>query len=131
MQNDMNQQPMQQPMNMGGIQKREIVMALVLSIVTCGIYAIIWMIKMADDINYVTGDANATSGVMVFVFSLITCGIYSIIWQFKAGSRLAAAGAQRGITIKDNSVLYLILCLFGLGIVNYCLIQTDLNKFAA
>lgn len=31
---------------------------------------------------------------------------------------------------SDNSVLYLILAVLGLGIVNYCLIQSDLNDFA-
>lgn len=47
-----------------------------------------------------------------------------------AGKRMYEAGKKHGIAIADNSVLYLILSIFGLGIVNYCLIQNDLNKFA-
>ena len=39
-------------------------------------------------------------------------------------------GQKAGKDISDNSVIYLLLGLFGLGIVNYCLIQNDLNKFA-
>ena len=35
---------------------------------------------------------------------------------------------SKNIKIEDNAVLYLILQIFGLGIVNYCLIQNDLNK---
>ena len=33
-------------------------------------------------------------------------------------------------SISDNSVLYLVLSLFGLQIVNYALMQSDLNKFS-
>lgn len=42
----------------------------------------------------------------------------------------ATAKAMRGMSAKDNSVLYLVLQFLGLGIVNYCLIQSDLNKYA-
>ena len=41
------------------------------------------------------------------------------------------AGQRYGKPIENNSVLYLVLSLFGLGIVNYCLIQSDLNKLSA
>ncbi len=43
---------------------------------------------------------------------------------------MQTAGEKRGVAIADNSVLYLVLSIVGLGIVNYCLIQSDLNKFA-
>ena len=46
------------------------------------------------------------------------------------GKKMYEAGKIRGKDISDNSVLYLVLSLFGLAIVNYCLIQNDLNKFA-
>lgn len=35
-----------------------------------------------------------------------------------------------GINSSDNSVLYLILGIFGLGIVNYCIMQSELNTIA-
>lgn len=40
-----------------------------------------------------------------------------------------AAGLKYNKNIQDNSIVYLVLSIFGLGIVNYCLIQNDLNKF--
>ena len=46
------------------------------------------------------------------------------------GKRLYEAGKEQGVDVSDNSILYIVLSLFGLGIVNYCLIQNDLNKFA-
>lgn len=46
------------------------------------------------------------------------------------GKTLYSAGAKRNVDVSDNSVLYLILAIFGLSIVNYCVMQSDLNKFA-
>lgn len=111
------------------ITRREIAIAVILSIVTCGIYGIYWFIVMTDDVNRVSGD-NKTSGALAFVFSLLTCGIYTIYWNYKMGKQLYEAGLRSGKNISDNSILYLVLSLFGLSIVNYCLIQNDLNQFA-
>ena len=44
------------------------------------------------------------------------------------GKNVYRAQLKRNITASDNSVLYVILQVFGLGIVNYCLIQNDINN---
>ena len=36
------------------IQQRNIALCIILSIVTCGIYGIIWFIKLTDETNMVT-----------------------------------------------------------------------------
>ena len=112
-----------------GIINRNIVTCILLSIVTCGIYSIVWFIYLTDDSKRLHEDGTASGGT-AFLFTLITCGIYGIYWSYMIGKRMYEAGKEHGIAISDNSVLYLILDLFGLGIVNYCLIQNDLNKFA-
>ena len=72
-----------------------------------------------------------TSGGMVFLLSIITCGIYMLYWMYKAGEKVQAAQAKRGLPYDSNSgILYLILSLFGFSIVSYCLIQNELNKMA-
>ncbi len=111
------------------IASKNIVTCVLLSIVTCGIYGIIWFINLTDDSKSIHNDETASGG-MAFLFTLITCGIYGYYWNYKIGKRMYEAGKERGIEIADNSVLYLVLSIFGLGIVNYCLIQSDLNKFA-
>ncbi|MBR3269526.1 MAG: DUF4234 domain-containing protein [Oscillospiraceae bacterium] len=113
-----------------GIQKREIVTAIILSIVTCGIYGIIWFINLTDDSNKLSGDPNATSGGMAFLFGLLTCGIYMFYWAYKRGEIIDNLNVQRGMPRTNNAVLYLVLNLFGLGIVTYCLMQSELNKVA-
>ncbi len=122
--------PVQAAATAGGpLTNRNIVVAIILSLVTCGIYSIYWFIVMTDDANTVSGD-NKTSGAMAFVFTLITCGIYEIYWYYQMGKKLYAAGRTYGKDIADNSVIYLVLGIFGLGIVSYALIQSDLNKFS-
>ena len=113
-----------------GIPKRNIVLAIVFSLITCGIYSIYWMVVMTDEANRASGEDNDTSGVMALIFTIITCGIYSFYWNYKMGKKLYLAGSKSGKIISDNSIIYLVLALFGLSIVNYCLIQNDLNNLS-
>lgn len=113
------------------IQERNIVMCIVLSIVTCGIYGIYWFICMVNDVNAVAETPNDTSGAMVFILGIVTCSIYLLYWFFKAGEKIQTAEEKRGIAGAQNQgLIYLILTLFGLGIVSYALIQNELNKMA-
>ena len=124
------QQPQMQPMGGAPIPNRSIVTAILLSFVTCGIYGIYWMIKLNDEANVASGDVNGTSGGTVFLFTLLTCGIYGLYWYYQMGKKMQVVGQRYGKPINDNSILYLILGVFGVGIVNYCLIQNDLNSVA-
>ena len=49
---------------------------------------------------------------------------------FLAEKKFAEGCAAKGIPHTDNSILYLILGLIGLGIVGDCMLQNDLNKLA-
>ncbi|MDD6223450.1 MAG: DUF4234 domain-containing protein [bacterium] len=111
------------------IREKNIVVAIILSFVTCGIYAIIWFINMTDDMRYASGDQTLEGG-KEFLLTLLTCGIYGYYWAYKMGKAQVQAQAKHGIPTSDNSVLYIILQFFGLAIVNYCLIQSELNKMA-
>lgn len=113
------------------IAQKNIATWIILSIVTCGICGIIWYINMVDDVNAASQEPNATSGVVVFFLGLVTCNIYNLYWMYKAGEQLNRAKAQRGMMADQNSgLIYLLLTMFGLGIVAYALIQNELNKMA-
>ena len=111
------------------IKERNIVVAILLSIVTCGIYGIYWFITLTDDVSRANDDPSFT-GVKAFLFTLITCGIYSIYWNYKIGKEMFEANQKHGITANDNSIMYLILSIFGFSIVTYCLVQNELNTLA-
>lgn len=111
------------------IQKRSVAVCIVLSLVTCGIYAIYWFICLTNDTNTIANDPDATSGGVAFVLSLVTCGIYGLYWAYKQGEKIDEAKNQRGIASSNTGILYLILSFLGLGIIAYALMQNELNKF--
>lgn len=113
------------------MKERNIATAIIFSIITCGIYGIYWFIVMTDEAKIAAKDNQLASGGVAFLLSIVTCGIYMIYWSYKMGDLTAKAQADRGLPVKNNGVLYLILCLLGLGIVNYILIQSDLNQIVA
>ena len=66
------------------VQKRDIVTCILLSIVTCGIYGIIWFIGLTDDVGRLSGDSEFT-GTKYFLLTLVTCGIFGYVWAYKLG----------------------------------------------
>ena len=111
------------------LPERNIVVCILLSLITCGIYGIYWFIVMTDESNMVSDDQTASGGT-AFLFTIITCGIYFYYWNYKMGQKLHQAGQKYNKPIGDNSIVYLLLSIFGLGIINYCIIQSDLNRFS-
>lgn len=111
------------------VQKRNIALCVVLSLVTFGIYGIYWFVKLTDESNDVSGTPTASGG-KAFLFSIITCGIYTFYWMYKLGEKIDTAKSNRGMESSSSGVLYLVLSIFGLGIVSYCLAQNELNKLA-
>ncbi len=120
-QNNYNQQESYAPVGTG--TERNIVLCIVLSIVTCGIYGIYWMCKLNEEINSLSGQ-EGLSGILVVLLSIVTCGIYGLIWYYRMGQRVDIIKDQEG----SSHILFLVLGLFGLGIVNFGLMQDAINK---
>lgn len=113
-----------------GLRQRDILTALILSIVTCGIYGIYWFVKLVDDVNKAANDQEAFSGGITCLLSLVTCGIYGVYWYYQAGKKMNYAKQVRNMPVTDNAeILYLVIALVA-PIVNMCLIQSDLNRMA-
>lgn len=114
-----------------GLVKRNIGMSILLSIVTCGIYSFYWLYTLAEDVNKITdryGDnTQHTSGGMVILLSIVTCGIYELYWIYKCGKRLAQCQLPNGFRVTDDSIIMLVLAIFGLSIVSFCILQSTIN----
>lgn len=109
-------------------QNRNVATCIVLSIITCGIYTLYWWVKVTDDVSLVT-NRPGTSGGVALLLSIITCGIYGLYWAWTMGEKLDAARADHGIAPGSFSIVFLLLNLFGLGIITLALIQSELNKY--
>ncbi len=126
---NMNQYfPQSQP---GSVPSRSIPLYLILTIVTCGIFGLYWIVCLVNDLNTAAGTQNDTNGIVVLLLDIVTCGIYGLYWMYKAGEKVGMIKQRRGIPVSGNDgILYLILQLIGLGIINYCLIQNEINQVA-
>jgi hypothetical protein len=111
------------------IQQRSIASAIILTLITCGIYGIYWFIVLTDDVGKLSGDSTFTGGKH-FLLTLLTCGIWSFIWAYQIGKHVGEVQRHRGQMVSDNSALYVILTIFGLGIITHALVQLDVNKLA-
>lgn len=112
------------------IQKKSIGLCIVLTLVTCGIYGLYWLICLNDDTNKVSNEQQPTSGGMVLLLTLVTCGIYGIYWCYKQGEKLDRAAAMRGMPQSNRAILFLVFSILGLSIVSYALMQDVLNEIA-
>lgn len=104
--------------------QRNIGMAILFSIISCGIYGLYWMYKITQEITeYNNESANPTTELLLSIF---TFGIYYLYWNYKMGKRIAQARSSS----SDDSILYLILAFFGLGIVSLAIMQNNMNTLA-
>ena len=101
---------------------KNIVLCVVLSIVTCGIYGLYWMYTLNESARTVNPNEWQMEGVLAVVLTIVTCGIFGYYWNYKMGKAFTAIGAP------DNSVLYLVLSIIGLSIVNWCIMQDSINR---
>ena len=112
------------------MEQRSVATCVILSIVTCGIYAIYWMYKIAEGFdNTPTQERVGTTPGITILLMLVTCGIYAIYCYYIWGRATAEIAARYGQRSEDKSILYILLAIFGLSLVNDALIQSDFNTW--
>lgn len=107
-------------------KRREPVLVLIFSIITCGIYYLYWIYQTTDELGaYLQNDNNPVLDLLLCMF----CAPYQIYWMYKISRQAAEAQEKAGNTrITDNAVLNLILTIFGLGIVASMILQSSINE---
>jgi hypothetical protein len=101
------------------IEKRGLVILILLSIITFGIYGLYWIYKLAKDINTMcSGDGKKTSGLIkLILLSLITFGIYYCVWVYMLGDRLQDNAPRYNLVFKESGGVVLLWYLLGACIV--------------
>ena len=100
-------------------KKKSILMVILLTIITCGIYSLFWLYQTTQDLTEYSEDYRLTPGMSVLL-TIITCGLYQIYWWY----RIAGIFPR----INDNKVLFVVLAIFGLDIINMAILQSDMNQ---
>ncbi len=109
------------------LEERSIPLYIVLSIITCGIFAFVWLAMITNDLNSITGEQMPTSGGMTVLLVIVTCGIYGLYWAYKCGEKIDNYKQANGIPSSNSGILYLILYLL-FQIITFALIQDEINK---
>ena len=110
------------------VKYRSVALAIVLSLVTCGLYSIYWFIVLTDEVNQVT-EQPGTSGGIAFLLNFITCGIYGIYWGYKMGEKLDSARYRNNVPGGSFPIIFLLLNLFGFAIITLALMQNEVNRY--
>lgn len=106
------------------LKERNVVTVIILSIVTCGIYALYW--------TYVTMDAldkegQASNMPVIAQFLLLFVYVGYILFGINADANINAIKEKKGVATADNKVLWLILGLvFPIALI--ALIQNEINQ---
>lgn len=109
------------------MQKRNIAVCIILTIVTCGIYGIYWFVKLTDDLKTLGNDEKSVDGGLAVVLTIVTCGIYGWYWAYLRGQNVDEAKNARGMVSSNSGIIYIILQVLGLGIIAYALMQDTIN----
>ena len=111
---------------------RSIVLCIIFSFISFGFYYLYWIYKLAEgwnDLAEYQGKRPGTSPGLVILFSIITFGIYMMYYWFKMSKIAAEIQDNNGYYLEDNSLVCLLLAIFGLGIVSAAILQNEFNEY--
>jgi hypothetical protein len=108
-------------------QERDILMTVILTFVTCGIYGIVHMFQIAGDINQHGGRERLNPAVDLLLMFL-TCGIWILVVCYKYAKAVYEIEVEEGVPgASDQSGLCLILGFF-IGYFAMMILQAELNR---
>lgn len=86
---------------------RDLLKVILLSIITAGIYSIVFYTFVGDDINTIASryDGKKTMHfcILIFLITPITAGIGALVWQHRLSNRIGAELMRRGINYNFNA----------------------------
>lgn len=109
-----------------GFERRNVGSCVILTILTLGIFGIIWLTKICKDLNRLHGDENPV-GAEVLLCLLVP--FYSVYWAYTKGKQMYEDSKKRGGNLTDRKVVYLIMNLLCMQLFTLGFIQTQLNSY--
>jgi hypothetical protein len=108
-------------------EKRDPMMVVLFTFLTCGIYALFWWYSVITEIKNALGrdDINPT---MEIVLVFVTCGIYGFYLYYKYPQLMMEMQDRAGRPRNDISMTTLLLAIFGLAVISIPIMQSELNN---
>jgi hypothetical protein len=108
---------------------RSIVTAVLLTIVTCGIYGLYWQYMQFRTVNSWLG-REEHNFLTYLLLTVVTCGIYGLYYEYKFAQSICEVQRARGLRVDDNlPVIALVLGLLGFAMVTWCIEQNEINRW--
>ena len=101
---------------------------IILSIITCGFYLLLWQARQFKVLNAWLGRQEFSFWAWFFL-GMITCGIYMIYYEYKMANGILEI--QQKLGRSENSqlpILCLVLSVFGFSIVSMAIQQEEINN---
>ncbi len=94
---------------------RSLLVFILLTIITCGIYSWVFIYQLIQDVNIACdGDGEETMNFwLFFLLSLVTCGIFAYVWYYQLGNRLQNNCARYGQPTTEGGTAVLLWMLLG------------------
>ncbi len=109
--------------------EENIAACIILSIVTCGIYALIWYHHRFRTVNAWLGRSEFNFWPWFFL-TLVTCGIYAIYIEYKFANAIVTIQRNNGFEVSENlPMIVLLLSIFGLALVAHAIEQSEINRW--
>ena len=116
-------------------EDRSLLIYMLLSVVTCGIYGLIFMWSFTNDLNDVSSAKDpdgwrSPNFIIVILLIIVTCGIYSWYWLYKVGNTIQRSGDDYGVRVDESGTTLILWCLLlGVGgLISYHLMFKNMNK---
>lgn len=116
---------------MNNVKERSLVAYYLFSILTLGIYALVFWGKYTKDVDKLCqGDGKKTMKFkFVVLLSIVTFGIYGLIWRYKLTKRLNENAERYELKFSESGALVVVFTIFGLVLGDFILIK-NFNKMA-
>ena len=102
--------------------------SVILTIITCGIYGLVWQYKQMKVLNSWLNRKEYSFGKWLLL-GIITCGIYGVYNEYQMARGIIEVQQQNKLLVNDVATICLIMTLIGLGIVSMAIQQSEINKF--
>ena len=106
-----------------------IVVDIILSLVTLGIYNLFWQARQFRVLNAFLG-ARRFDFWQWFLLTIVTCGIYHLYTEYVMGNTIMEIQRNLGRPVSTNvGLLSVVVALFGTTIVADAIQQHEINEF--
>jgi hypothetical protein len=108
-------------------EERDIVLTLILTVITCGLWGLVVQYKMGEELNAHDGKGQINAALDL-VLMVLTCGLWGIYVMYKYPKLFHEITIDEEMAPVELMVPCILLSIFGLHFVALLILQYELNK---